>query len=297
MVKDIFAGTSTTPRSSGNYVVPEQRPDPAQAAAEQQRHSATRAVEQKILDDLASKKRQADDMLHMQQNRPVETTQAQTAPTHTHDNKSRVNQSGGGNGGGFPPSGGGTGEGTPIPPLQTIFKAANKQFAPDLRLDSRIFQYGTPYEMAEKLQEQINKLLSVQVKHDFTAPHRDFLPLAETNKLEGKSDFIRGKILEIEVALYVGPQLTEFDEWLKGNGPARQVDVATKDVLIEVTVQETGKAGQIDKHITYDTAQRSVILYAPHYTPKAEESITALGAHVVRNRHELADVMQKLTKG
>ncbi len=303
-------GTSTTPRSIGAFVVPEQRPDPNKAFFDQKRSDDAKAAERKIMDNLTRDRQQATDRYHDEQKRQQEQSQAQRRAdddaykkrqeADRKHNEQRSQNSGGSGGGYQPPgggSGGGSGSGGNDPHLQAVFKASNRQFAPDVRLDNKIFKNGTPYEMAQAVQKGIDELHSLRLKRDFKEPHQGYLDKDNMNHLEGLRSQVKGKGLEVEVALYMGPQLTQFRHWEKGNGPTREVDAASNSVIVEVTTKKTGKTQQISDHISYDTAQRDVILYAPNYSAKAAKSVEDAGGYVARNAVELSDLMQKLTKG
>jgi hypothetical protein len=107
--------------------------------------------------------------------------------------------------------------------------------------------------------------------------------------------------LEGEVAKALkdaGFNVTDFNTKIGPNGSIGEIDVATDQVIIEVTTRPRGKLSQIKRSITdeqMNPADKRVILYAPNYQHRAERDITEAGSEVVRSLPDLLKRMRELS--
>ena len=105
------------------------------------------------------------------------------------------------------------------------------------------------------------------------------------------------KVLEGKVARAVADDVIDFNRKVGPHGATGEVDVETRQAIIEVTTRRMGKAKQIHKLLSnpeMNPSGKPVILFAPNYGHTATKTITDAGAVVVRTVAELLAILSKL---
>ena len=100
----------------------------------------------------------------------------------------------------------------------------------------------------------------------------------------------RSKELEIAVAEHVGDKIVMFNQKFGINGEDGEIDVATKTVIIEVTIEPRGKFTQTTirfRNPPLNTTRKSVVLYAPKYKLTPKKAVCHKGVRHATNFTEL----------
>ncbi len=169
-----------------------------------------------------------------------------------------------------------------------------------LPLDQEIIRRAPPPEVAYKIQRGIVKAIGLKNEADLLYEEGD-KKLGKRKRKAAKS-----KTMEIKVALYFGPAVTNFNQHYNEAGhpipremkPYTEVDVETDTYMIEVTIGKSSKLEQIEKYCTIDTQERHVIVFAPNIKNKAKiNSITNTGAHFVKDFRSMTKLVRKLGMG
>lgn len=149
----------------------------------------------------------------------------------------------------------------------------------EIPLEDEIVKRAPPPDVAYKIQNAIKQAT------------------ARSDSLDQRS--ISAKRLEVDVALYFGPTLTNFNAgYIDTRGKEREIDVMTDSYLIEVTIAAKGKSEQITEYLSIANKEKAVILYAPKYkTEAAIEEIKRKGAYVARNWNELTKIVRDFEDG
>ena len=147
-------------------------------------------------------------------------------------------------------------------------------------LDQRIRERAPSPEVAYKIQEGIeDSLRNLRKSNPSPSQQKD-------------------KELEIEVALYFGPAVTDFDIKHKDEfgQTFTQVDIETDTYMIEVTAGRGHKFKQIGKYARINSQQKEIILYAPEYRgePERIRAVERMGGRVFHDFETMTQFIQKL---
>lgn len=112
----------------------------------------------------------------------------------------------------------------------------------------------------------------------------------------------RSERQEAEVAMFLGDEVVAFhQEFLNDKGQLiGDVDVATKETIIEVTNAKNGKLRQLRKYRmnrTINPEGKSVVLYAPNYRFFAQKDVISEGFRWVGTKETLRYALDKIKDG
>lgn len=136
----------------------------------------------------------------------------------------------------------------------------------DIPLHEDIVKRAPPPEVAYEIQKKVDRIIKREKSFS----------LRKLMRTDPRG--LTGDELEVTTALFVGPELTGFNEkyTVHSIGKRGDFDISTKDLLIEVTRKISGKKEQIDKYNAYvkeNEIEKKVILFAPNYGKKSKRAI------------------------
>lgn len=168
------------------------------------------------------------------------------------------------------------------PSIKT-FQSFLRQKEFEQRLDQEIIRRAPPPEVAYKIQRGIEEAAGLRGKLSL--------------------DQREHKTLEVKVALYFGPNVTNFNQRYNEAGhpitrlmaPHTEVDVETDSYMIEVTAGRKSKLDQIDRYKSIDSMQRHVILFAPEYKNMQQiKAVESQGAYFAKDFDTLTQLVRTL---